>query len=154
MTDRMKALYDNARTQTFSHNGVKITVRESIGLGKIDRHIFTGYLKNAVLEELQKKEPKRERIGDLHWNRISNAVTFIFRTVAIKGKLMVDVQGKPTEFKLPDPEDEESWAEAYWTFLYIDGGLMEAWDNALTAVNKVEPDPEALPGDESSTTST
>ena len=148
MNKRLQSLYDNARTQTFSYNGAKITVRESLGIDKMDMAVFRRFIREGLLEEQTAIDPKDDKLRDVDWNRISNFVAFAARTVSIKGKLGV-------EFKLPtSSDDEDVWLEAYWQFLMFPGDLMQVWDDELIAVNKIEPDPEVLPGNESSTTNT
>lgn len=155
MTDRLQSLYDNARTQTFSYNGAKITVRESLGIDKMDMAVYRRFVSESVLEEQRAKKPKEDKLSGVNWNRVYNFVEFAARTVSIKGKLMVLVDKKLVEFKLPTRLDDENiWQEAYWVFLYMTNDLIQAWDDALIAVNKTEPDPEVLPGDEKSTTNT
>lgn len=148
MMNRLKSLYDNARTQTFSHNGAKITVRESLGIDQMDMSVYRRFVRVELLAEQEANDPKNTSLHDIDWNRIVNFVLFASRTVSIKGKL-------GAEFKLPAPSDDEAaWYKAYWQFLTLPGDLIETWDDALVAVNKIEPDPEVLPGDESSTTNT
>lgn len=148
MTNRMKALYDNARQQTFSHNGAKITVRESLGIDKMDMAVYRRFVRDELLSEQEASDPKNTELHDIDWNRIVNFVLFATRTVGIKGKI-------PGKFKLPTASDDEGvWHEAYWQFLTLPGDLIETWDDALVAVNKPEPDPEVSPGGESSTTIT
>lgn len=148
MNKRLQGLYNNARTQTFSYNGAKITVRESLGIDKMDMAVYRRFIREGLLEEQTAIDPKDDKLRDVDWNRISNFVAFAARTVSIKGKLGV-------EFKLPtSSDDEDVWLEAYWQFLMFPGDLMQVWDDELIAVNKIEPDPEVLPGNESSTTNT
>ena len=148
MTNRLQDLYNNARTQTFSHNGAKITVRESLGIDKMDMAVYRRFIREGILEEQTAIDPKDDKLRDVDWNRIVNFVVYATRTVSIKGKLGI-------EFKLPTPSDDEDvWVEAYWQFLYLPGDLIQKWDDELIAVNKTEPDPEVLPGNESSTTNT
>lgn len=146
--DRMRDLYSNARTQTFSYNGVKITVRESLGIDKMDMSVYRRFVRDELLAEQEANDPKDTKLHDIDWNRIVNFVLFATRTVTIKGKI-------PSGFNLPTASDSEDvWYESYWQFLRLPGDLIEAWDDELIAVNKIEPDPEVLPGDESYTTNT
>lgn len=146
MTDRLQDLYDNARTQTFGYNGAKITVRESLGIDKMDMAVYRRFIREGILEERIASDPKDDKLRDIDWNRIVNFVVFAARTVSVKGKLGI-------EFKLPTSSDDEAvWLEAYWQFLMFPNDLMQVWDDELIAVNKIEPDPEVLPGNESSTT--
>jgi len=148
MTNRLQSLYDNARTQTFSYNGVKITVRESLGIDKMDMAVYRRFIRDSILEEQTDRDPKDDKLNDIDWNRIHNFVEFAGRTVEIKGKM-------PGGFKLPTvTNSEDVWHKAYWEFLMFSSDLIQAWDDALIAVNKIEPDPEVLPGGESSTTNT
>lgn len=148
MTDRMQDLYNNARKQTFDYNGAKITVRESLGIDKMDMAVYRRFVRDELLAEQEANDPKDTELHDIDWNRIVNFVLFAARTVKIKGKM-------PGDFKVPGASDSEDvWHEAYWQFLTLPGDLIETWDDALVAVNKPEPDPEALPGGESSTTNT
>ena len=148
MKNRLQSLYDNARTRTFSHNGVKITVRESLGIDKLDMSVYRRFVRDEMLAEQESNDPKDTNLHDIDWNRIVNFVLFATRTVKIEGKI-------PGGFKLPTASDNENiWHEAYWQFLTLPGELIETWDDELVAVNKVESDPEVFPGDESSTTNT
>ncbi len=148
MTNRLQDLYNNARTQTFSYNGAKITVRESLGIDTMDMAVYRRFIREGILEEQSASDPKDDKLSDIDWNRIVNFVLFAARTVSIKGKLGI-------EFKLPTSSDgEDVWMESYWQFLCMPNDLIQVWDDELIAVNKIEPDPEALPGGESSTTNT
>lgn len=148
MTNRLQDLYKNARTQTFNYDGAKITVRESLGIDKMDMAVYRRFVRDELLAEQESNDSKNDKLGDIDWNRVSNFVGFAGRTVNIKGKM-------PGGFKLPTPSDgEDAWVESYWQFLCLPGDLIQTWDDALIAVNKTEPDPEALPGGESSTTTT
>lgn len=149
MTDRLQDLYNNARRQTFEHNGAKITVRESLGIDKMDMSVYRRFIRDCLLEEANTNKPDKQSeitgIGDVAWNRIINFVVFAVRTIKIKG---INFQ-VPTSF-----DDENVWHEAYWKFLCLPGDLIEVWDDALVEINKTEPDPEAEPDDEKSTTTT
>lgn len=151
MSDRLKHLYDNARKKTFEYNGAKITVRESLGIDKMDMSIYRRFVRGQLLEERNNGNSKKNQVtvlGDIDWNRILNFVLFATRTTSIEGKMTV-------EFRLPTSEDDEQvWYDSYWQFLSLPGDLIEKWDDALIDVDKVEPDPEAVPDDEKSMTVT
>lgn len=148
MMNRLQSLYDNARTQTFSHNGAKITVRESLGIDTMDMVVYRSFVRSSILEEQTALDSKDDKLSSISWNRVMSFVTFAVRTVSIKGKLRA-------KFNLPAPSDDEDvWVESYWQFLCLPVDLIETWDDALIAIDKIEPDPEALPGGEKSTTNT
>lgn len=142
MTDRLKTLYDNAKTKTFQYNGAKITVRESLGIDNMDMAVYRRFVRDELLAEQETNNPKDTILHDVDWNRIVNFVLFVTRTNSISGKM-------PGKFKLPTAKDDEDvWYDAYWEFLQLPGELIAMWDDALVDVNKSQPDPEALPGGE------
>lgn len=151
MTDRLKAFFDNARKHTFEYNGAKIVVREGLGIDRLDATAYRREIRDRLLDEKRAANPKRKRetldLTDLEWNRIFLFVPVILRTVSIQGTL-------PCNFRLPSPDDPDEWYEAFWQFLQFPGDLMQAYDEALAQVNRPEPDPEAKPADEKSTTTT
>jgi hypothetical protein len=134
MADRLKAIYDNARKMTFTYNGVEITVRESLGIDKMDMSVFRRFVREKLLSEQETEDSVNITINDIDWNRIVNFVAIVARTVEIKGKM---------NFKLPTASDSKDvWYESYWQFLILPSDLMQVWDDTLASVNKVEPDPE------------
>ncbi|MHC4620647.1 MAG: hypothetical protein ACYTEQ_23105 [Planctomycetota bacterium] len=148
MANRLKALYDNARKKTFEHNGAKITVRESLGIDKMDMAVYRRFVREGILADQIEVDPKDILLHDIDWNRIINFVAIVARTLEIKGKM-------PNNFKLPSASStEEEWYAAYWAFLFLPGDLIDLWDDELIAIDKTEPDPEAKPDDEKSTTNT
>jgi hypothetical protein len=142
MADRLKALFDNARTETFEYNGAKITVREELGIDQLDQQVYRRATRDKWYEDHEGVYP----IPDLVWNRIINAVGYLARTVKVVGKL-------PGGLKLPDMEDTDGLYEAFWAFLTLPNDLILKWDAALSKVNRPTPTPEAPPGDDKNTTS-
>lgn len=161
MTDRIKSIIKNARKQSFEYNGAKITVRESLAIDRMRMPIARINVREEWLADQNADKPKKQQIliiDDYEWNQIVNFVLFVMRTVNIKGKLFVpaEEEGKPPiEFYLPNENDSDAvWYESYDHFLCIPLDLYEQWNDALVKVDRVDPDPEVLPGGEKSTTTT
>ena len=148
MAERLQTFFDNARKATFEYNGAKITVREGLAVDQLDGQVYRRFLRDKWREEHDDPKAKiPSPISDVDWNRMVNFTGFIVRTVQIKGKM-------PGGFKLPSPDDADSWYKAYWLFLKFPVKLVDAWDTAMMGTNNPVAPPEAPPGDDENTTNT
>jgi hypothetical protein len=122
--------------------------------------VYRSYVQDKLVEHHNKDVPEKKHItfvNGTEWQLIMHFVAYVTRTIGIKGKVLTaKASGIEVEnFRLPNAESEEDeWYESFLQFIRLPGDFTEKWDEELVAINKPEPDPEVLPGDESFTTNT